>query len=165
MRIYDIDQKIEAIMEAVMQGATEGVDTETGEVFRLSDYLEELQMSREQKIKNLALYCKNTSSDIDELKKEMDNFKKRIEQKKKRLESAMEYLRQVTDGKKVEDTQFVISYRKSTSVEVLDEGLIPAEYFVEQAPKLDKISIRDAIKAGKEVAGAALVEKQNMTIK
>lgn len=52
------------------------------------------------------------------------------------------------------------------AVNVIDEKLIPEEYFkVEIIRKLDKISLRDAIKNGEEIQGAKLMQGKGLRIK
>ena len=45
----------------------------------------------------------------------------------------------------------------SPSVQVLDETLIPAEYWIAQKPKLDKVGLLSKLRLGKEIPGATLV--------
>ena len=70
MNYYELDNQVKEIMALYEQGLTETVDMETGEVFNLSEKLESLEMEKEQKIKNLALYVKNNAMYIDGLKAE-----------------------------------------------------------------------------------------------
>ena len=53
------------------------------------------------------------------------------------------------------------------SVEIFDESIIPAEYIKEKVTtQIDKTAIKNAIKEGKRVAGATLVEnKKSLRIK
>jgi len=165
MRIYEIDEKIEAVMMAFEQGISEAVDTETGEVVRLQEYLDELQMSREAKVKNLALYIKNTDTYIDGLKKEKKRIMDELVRQEKKIDGAKEYLKQVTDGKSVKDPQFTISYRKSKAVEIAEGAVIPEEYLVPQEPKVSKTELKKAIEAGTVIDGVSLVERINMSVK
>lgn len=67
---------------------------------------------------------------------------------------------QRTGVKKVERPEFTISYRKpSKAVNILDETIIPNTFIKEKTTKsVDKAGIAAAIKAGQEIAGAALVD-------
>lgn len=69
------------------------------------------------------------------------------------------------NGEKVTGTDFAISWRKSTAVNVLDEKALPPTFLVPQPPKVDKTGISKALKNGETVSGAELIERQNMTIK
>jgi hypothetical protein len=67
---------------------------------------------------------------------------------------------------KIETPEVKISFRKSEIVDIQHEDLIPAEYIetkVTQSPS--KTKIKEAIKEGLSVPGAALIVKQNIQIK
>ena len=57
-----------------------------------------------------------------------------------------------------------LSFRKSEAVEVVDESLL-AQQFFNYKPSIDKTAIKAAIKAGEEVAGARIVNNQNLQLK
>jgi hypothetical protein len=165
MRIYEIEEEIQKVLDAFEQGIEEAVNEETGEVKSLADYLEELNATKETKINNLGCYCKNTQYLIDGLKAEKKNLDERMKVAQKKLDSAMEYLKTVTEGKKYETPQFTVSYRKSQSVEIKDGADIPPEFLVPQEPKADKKALKKAMKDGAVFEGISLVEKVNMSVK
>lgn len=165
MNIYQIDQEIQKVLDAFEQGIEEAINEETGEVKSLADYLDELQMSREAKIKNLALYIKNTDAYIDGLKKEKKRIMDELAHQEKKIDGAKEYLRLVTEGKAVKDPQFTISYRKSKAVEIAEGAVIPEEYLVPQEPKVSKTELRKAIESGTVIDGVSIVERINMSVK
>mgnify|MGYP000872789831 CR=1 FL=1 len=67
--------------------------------------------------------------------------------------------------KKVETNHFKLSFRKSESVQILDQSKIPADFFVETTTStLSKSALKTALKSG-PVDGAELVSKQNLQIK
>ena len=89
-------------------------------------------------------------------------YKNKIEGLKKYLESGMIF----SGLKKIDLGVFNISIAKNPpSLNILDEKLIPKEYLIEQAPKIDNTSIKNAIKEGKEIAGCELVQKESLRIK
>ena len=59
-----------------------------------------------------------------------------------------------------------ISYRKSTAVEI-DESKLPATWMREipATNVVDKVAITKALKSGEKIAGAVLVERNNIQIK
>ena len=77
------------------------------------------------------------------------------------------------ENQKLETPRVKLSWRKSSAVAIL----IPEADFVRYAqgkrdellnysePTINKNAITDAIKAGEEIIGAALVEHQNLQIK
>ena len=68
-------------------------------------------------------------------------------------------------AKTVKVGTFALSLGKSKSVEVLDATKIPAQYLIEQAPKVDKANISKALKGGIEVPGARLLESEYLRIR
>ena len=165
MNIYQIDKEIQNVLDAFEQGIEEAVNEETGEIKTLADYLDELNATKETKINNLGCYCKNMQYLIDGLKAEKKNLDERVKVAQKKLDGALEYLKTVTDGKKFETPQFVISYRKSKSVEIAEGAVIPKEYLVPQEPKADKKGLKKAIESGAVIKGVQVVEKLNMSLK
>lgn len=67
---------------------------------------------------------------------------------------------------------FTLSYSKSESCNVEDETKIPKEFIritpekiIPESSAPDKVAIKDAIKAGKEVPGASILVKNTLKIK
>ena len=54
---------------------------------------------------------------------------------------------------------------KFKTVKTKDEGNIPEEFFKQSAPILDKQALREAIKNGKKIAGAELIQTERVDIK
>jgi hypothetical protein len=165
MNIYQINSSVENIMAMLDAGYSEGVDEETGEVFDLAEKLEELELTKEEKIRNLALFCKNQAAFIDSLKAEKARIDMMIKAENSKTERAKEYLREVTDGKGVKDAQYVISYRKTESVDIANGAKVPDEYLVYSDPRPDKVALKKAIKAGNTFEGICLREGLSMSVK
>lgn len=159
--LYEINQNILNCI-TTEEGMT--VNTETGEVIDVAA-LEALELERSEKIRNIALWIKNLKSDAVALDAEEKAFKARKDAAKRKAEQLSGYLASVLNGEKVTGTDFAISWRKSTAVNVLDEKNIPPTFLIPQPPKVDKAGISKALKNGESVTGAELVERQNMTIK
>ena len=159
--LYEINQNILNCI-TTEEGMT--VNTETGEVIDL-EALEQLELERSEKIRNIALWIKNLKADVNALDAEEKAFKARKDAAKRKAEQLSKYLADVLNGEKVTGTDFAISWRKSTAVNILDAMALPLPFLVPQPPKVDKTGISKALKAGEVVTGAELVERQNMTIK
>lgn len=163
MRLYDINKEIENTINDMFVN----VDEETGEVRQEDiDKLNELQLQKEEKLENIGCYIKNLDAEAKALKGEEDALKKRRETIEKKSDRLKDYVASVLDGEKFESTKVVFSFRKSDAVDIVDESLIPEEYMrttIKTAP--DKDAIKKAIKAGNEVRGAFLVDKNNMSVK
>lgn len=96
---------------------------------------------------------------------------KRLQELKKKSAKLSDYLKERIAGamiefgfEKIETPTLKLSFRKSEAVEIVDEAQLNQKYF-NYKPTVDKTSIKAALKAGEEVAGAKLVTNQNLQIK
>lgn len=139
-------------------------DQETGEILD-SDRLDQLEMERDTKIENIALYIKNLTADAEALKAEKQSFAERQKAAENKVESLKKYLATYLAGQKFSTPRVAISFRKTSSVNVTDISQLPEEFlkFADLMP--DKTAIKAAIKAGTSVAGAEIVEGKSMSIK
>ena len=157
MTLFEIDKAIEEFEW--------DIDPETGEV--LNPYgLDDLQMAREQKCENIALLIKNKEAEknaVAEQEKVFANRKKTLGNEIDRLKNYLSYSLQ---GEKFSTPKVAVSFRKSESVLVKDEYLIPDEYCdFTVMRKPNKKNIKDALKRGEEINGVELLEKRNISIK
>lgn len=160
MTLWQIDERINKILENDFY-----IDEETGEVF-LPENLDELDVERTEKIENIALYIKNLKSEAEAIKSEVDNLKSRADVKKKKAERLTDYLDKILGGEKLETSKVALSYRKSTSVKIENEEIIPDEFMtIKTEKKPNKTAIAKLLKNGETVVGCELVEKQNLQIK
>ena len=140
-------------------------DSETGEIEDWSAF-EALQLARDEKIENIALYHKNLLAEAVALKAEEKSFAERRKRAENKAESLKNYLATSLNGSKFNTTRVAINWRKSTSVEV-DETKLPANWLREipATHVVDKVEIAKALKAGETIEGATLVTNNNIQIK
>lgn len=160
MTLYEIDQAIQYIVN-------NAIDAETGEILDedMTAKLDELQMAREQKCENIACWIKDLTADakaIREEEKALADRRRIIENKTERLKA---YLRYALNGDKLATPRCSVSYRKSQQVDVMLLDVVPEEFLRFKDPEPDKTKIKDALKAGENVPGCALVETVSMIIK
>lgn len=146
------------------------VDELTGELTN-ADELDALQMARDEKIENIALYIKELEAEQSAIKEEINSLKARQVSKENKAYSLRQYLKEALDGKKFETARCAISYKKSHQVVLTEEF---DEWAKKNAPDLlvstttvkpDKAAIKAAIKDGRKLQGAALVENNNIQVK
>ena len=164
MNIYEIDKEIESVF-------LNAIDPETGEISEEAvARLDALQMERAQKIENVALWHKNAVAEskaiADEIKALQDR-KKSIDNK---IEWQKRYLEHSLNGERFETPKVAVSYRKSEAVEFYDEASFADFYaddetIVSTVRKVNKTAIKKLLKAGENVVGAYIVERQNIQIK
>lgn len=141
------------------------VDEETGEVLNIDD-LDALNLAKETKIENIGLWVKNLEAEKEAVKHEKDNFADREKRLGKKIESLKGYLGYALQGQKFSTPKVAVSFRKSESVLVKDEYLVPDKYCeFTMVRKPNKTNLKKALKDGEEIMGVELVEKQNVNIK
>lgn len=168
MTFYEISEKLYEIEKEL----AECVDEETGEI--LDDKYAELmqnytamEMEEQDKTEGVCLLFKEKQMFIDELKAEKKRIADRISVVEKDAERLKKFIDEfVLKGKKFETSKVRCQYRKTKSVEVADESIVPEEYMVEKvsvAP--DKMKIKKALSDGEIVRGCNLIEGTSLSIK
>lgn len=164
MNLYEIDK---AYLDVIENGFS--FDDETGELLFDESMMDQLEGEFNTKIDNICAYIKNQEalrSGISDEIKSLNDRKKSVDRKIDYLKGLITDSMARRDVKKLETPRNKISFRKSVSVNVLDESQIDGSYFVEKMErKLDKKTLLADLKNGVEVDGAELLEKQNIQIK
>lgn len=163
MTLREIDQAILGLF-----------DPETGDLLDEDGIeFELLQMEREDKIKNTALYFRQLAGETKVLADEIAGLQK----KKKVTENKMRWLKyllnEALQGQKFHHPLVDVSYRKSTYLDITNENAIIA--FCQESGYLDclkqkpiEISTSDItrlIKEGVDVPGAEIAERYNLGVK
>ena len=153
MKLYEINEQIMAC-----------IDNETGEIID-TDKLNELQIAKDEKIENLALWYKDLLAEATALKEEKEAFAEREKAAKNKAESIKNYLSYALNGENFKTTRCALSFRKSEKTVIDDIYSIPEKFLKYAEPKADLTEIKKAIKNGEEINGAHLEEAQNIQIK
>lgn len=154
MKLYEIDAQI---LECC-------IDQETGEIID-AEKLEALQVEREQKIENVALWIKNLTAEATAYKAEKMAFAERQKKAEEKAESLKKWLADALGGTNFKTTKAAVSFRKTQSVQVSDIWSLGEEFVKYADPTPDKNAIKAALKAGQEVNGAELIESISVSIK
>lgn len=153
MTLYEIDQAI-----------TNCLDSETGEIID-AELLDNLQMERNEKIENVACWIKELKAEAEALKAEKLAFAERQKVAENKAESLKNWLAYVLNGEKFKTTRASVTFRATDKVEITDIMQLDESFLRYKEPEADKIAIKEAIKAGQEVAGATLVSSTSVIIK
>jgi len=87
----------------------------------------------------------------------LSRFKDRFERKRELASWAMAS----AEIAKIQTEDFTLSLRQGPPrLEVTDQDKVPAEYLIEQAPKVDRSGPISALKCGDVIPGTVLVEGQ-----
>jgi len=151
--LYEIDEAIENCF-----------DPETGECINEEDF-ESLQIEREKKIEGVLLLYKNLTAEAEMLKTEERNITDRRRAVEKRADGVKGYLAGALEGKPYKSAKVTARFYCRPRVEILEPWRIPKEYMRKRDPEPDKTAISKAIKAGKTVDGAQLVDSVSLSIK
>jgi len=152
-----------ATLYEIKQEILDCIDMETGEIIN-ADKLEQLQMDKHEKLRNIAFVAINASADIAAYKEQEKRFKAKRVAAEKTLAWAKETLARELAGQKLKEAEFTISYRPSEVVEIDDDADLPAE-FIKMKSEWDKAAIKEALKEGAVFEGCRLVQKQNIQIR
>lgn len=153
MKLYEIDEAILAC-----------IDQETGEIID-PEQLDALQIERETKLENVALWIKDLKAEAEALKAEKLAFAERQKAAENKADSLKKWLADALAGEKFKTTRVAVSFRKTKSVQVADIWQLDDSFVKYAEPTADKAAIKKAIEAGQEVAGATLVENVSISVK
>ena len=158
MTIYEIDNEI-----------MNCVDMETGEVID-TEKLNELQLERDAKIENVALWIKELNAEAEAIKQEKLALADRQRVAENKAESLKNWIAYALNGEKFKTAKCSVSFRTTESVEVTEEGLESLmnghdELLTYKAPEPNKKAIKQALKDGLTVAGVQLVQNTSTIIK
>lgn len=137
----------------------------------IADTLESLSGDLEVKSQNVAFMVRSLEADAAACKQWAKDAAERAKAIEARAERLKDYLaaNMIACGiEKISGPGVELSFRKSAAVVIDAEYLIPAEFMRRKPapdPEPDKKAIADAIKEGKEVAGAHVEQRLNLQIK
>lgn len=145
------------------------IDMETGEVIDI-ERLNDLQLERDAKIENVALWIKDLKAEAEAIKNEKLALAERQRVAENKAESLKNWLAYALNGEKFKTAKCSVSFRTTESVEVTEEGLEILmnghdELLTYKAPEPNKKAIKQALKDGLNVAGVQLVQNTSTIIK
>ena len=158
MKLYEIDN---AILDCI--------DLETGEVID-TERLDALQMERDAKIENVALWIKDLKAEAEAIKAEKMALAERQRVAENKAESLKKWLAYALDGQKFSTARCAVSFRNTEKVEISDVGMIRLmkehdELLTYKDPEPNKTAIKQALKDGLTVQGVQLVQNMSTIIK
>lgn len=166
MYIYEIDQCIQNLLD-------NAVDPETGEITAdIAAQLDSLAMDRDRKVENAALAFKNLSAVTAALKAEEKSLAARRKAAENKATRVKTFLSEYMVGRKFETARVKLSWRKASSVSIVDEPAFVAwakknneSLLSFKPPEVNKTATKEAIQAGEAIPGAEIITKDNLQIK
>ena len=162
MNLFQIDEAITNCVK--LENSDAYVDVSTGEIIDV-EALKALEMERDKKIRNIACWIRNLDSDIKALDEQEKIYKARKQAAKNKMESLKSYLASFLQGKKWENKEVKIGWRKSEAVEVTDIKQLSSYYLRFKEPEVNKQLLGKDLKAGIKLNGAELVTKNNISVR
>ena len=161
MTIYEIDARMAGL-----------IDPETGELLDYEAFAS-LQMEREAKIENMALWYKDLTAEAKAIREEEKALAERRKSAENKAERLKGYLDEALAGESYKSAKVAVSYRRSKAVELADESAVIGElessgrgdciYYT--APRVNKVALARLLKDGGAVPGAELVERNNIQVR
>lgn len=162
MRLYDYAKGLEQIYEDLADAES----PEAQDVIFAA--LQKVELGFNEKLYSCCSYLKNLDAELEATA----NAVKTMQAKKKALENRYETFKKyladnAPKGKwKSEDGMHSIGWRESTSVEILDESLVPIQYKREvYKMEVDKPTAKPDLENGATIPGLELVKKNNIQVK
>ena len=160
--VYELGQSFNTLWDLI--------EDETVEDAVLEDAFANLTDDLKDKFENCCKYIKNLDSDIAGLKEEEKRIKAKrqaLENGKERLKSLMLRAQKASGEKKLQCGTFTTSLQMNPERVVMDEQYIeniPEQYLKYKDPEIDKIKLKEDLKAGTAPEGIAHLE-QDMGIR
>lgn len=159
-KLYELTQNYNNLLELV---DNPDVPTEM-----LEESLNSIGDEIDTKAENIAKVIKSIESDVAGLKGE----EKRLADRRKSLEGRIDNLKEYVEGsmravgkEKIRGKVFTLGIqRNAPSVDIIDEDVIPEQYFITKK-ELSKKDILVALKKGEEVPGAAIKQTESLRIR
>lgn len=133
------------------------------------DTLEAIDLAIEDKAENYAKVVRELEGQAELLKNESQRLSKRktmIDNNIKRLKENLQNVMEETGKTKIKGDLFTISIQNNpTSLKVTDETKIPLDFFIPQPSKLDKETLKIALKGGEVIEGAHLSQGRGLRIR
>jgi hypothetical protein len=157
--------EISTFLQDAIDAADSVIDHETGIIpDDWAKFLDDVQGERDKKLLDCGRYEKSLIAEADAIRAEEKNLAARrhiLENKAERFKTYMALA--LKPGEKLSDANTVLTWRKSTRLEIVDEAKVPEQFWkIERS--IIKSELKDALKTG-HADYARLVECQNLQIR
>lgn len=145
------------------------VEDEEMDLAQLEQAMQSVEGDIQEKAENMAKLIKQIDGDVTTIKAEIDRLaakKKALENKKDGIKAYLEEQLGIAGIDKVKTPLFTVAMQNNPpSVNVVDESLIPKQYFIPQDPVLDRKAVMTALKEGQAVPGAEIKQGRSLRIR
>ena len=160
MRLFDLKENYKAILDMIIEQEDEQVLIDT--LASINDALEDKADAYTSIIKNLESDNHVIDEEIKRLKRRKASNDNAIKRMKESLQNAMEE----TGKLKFKTSLNTYNIQKNPpSLKIVDESLIPKDYWISQAPKLNKKEVLTHLKNGGEIAGVEVQQTKSLRVR
>ena len=160
--IFKISSDMQMIINHIMENGGEITPDVENALMIKQDELRTKSISYANVIRAMEYETKTIDAEI----KRLQDLKRVRTNTVDRLKTALSTSMHVCGLELIEDATTKINFRKSTSLEIIDETKVPNEFKTQViTTKVDKNAIKAKIKQGDTIDGVELIEKQNIQIK
>lgn len=135
----------------------------------IKDTLDAIKADMDTKVDNIIGLKRSAEGDVEIIDKEIKRLQTLKKQKLNLADKLKGYLQDMLEVQELTNYRtsknYVFNKRNAPSKSITDEKLIPKEYWLSQAPKLNAKQLTDDLKAGKEVPGAELKVTESLVIR
>ncbi|MCD8914243.1 siphovirus Gp157 family protein [Staphylococcus simulans] len=135
----------------------------------IKDTLDAIKADMDTKVDNIIGLKRSAEGDVEIIDKEIKRLQTLKKQKLNLADKLKGYLQDMLEVQELTNYRtsknYVFKKRNAPSKSITDENLIPKEYWLSQAPKLNAKQLTDDLKAGKEVPGAELKVTESLVIR
>ncbi len=135
----------------------------------IKDTLDAIKADMDTKVDNIIGLKRSAEGDVEIIDKEIKRLQTLKKQKVNLADKLKGYLQDMLEVQELTNYRtsknYVFKKRNAPSKSIIDEKLIPKEYWLSQAPKLNAKQLTDDLKAGKEVPGAELKVTESLVIR
>lgn len=158
--IYNINKQIDELLEQ------EIVNPITGEVTYSPEGLATLKMQLDEQVTHFIVSMKNEEARLEAIAREEARLRELEEKTRKKIENAKTCLTMILGaGNKWSLGVYKVGWRKSSSVAVDDEELVPREFVkTKVVHSVDKLKVKGELEAGIKIPGCHLETKNNIQV-
>ncbi|MGD6772393.1 siphovirus Gp157 family protein [Staphylococcus simulans] len=135
----------------------------------IKDTLDAIKADMDTKVDNIIGLKRSAEGDVEIIDKEIKRLQTLKKQKLNLADKLKGYLQEMLEVQELTNYRtsknYVFKKRNAPSKSITDKKLIPKEYWLSQAPKLNAKQLTDDLKAGKEVPGAELKVTESLVIR
>lgn len=160
--LFAIEQEYKEIAEQLLESEGE-ISPEMETALAIN------QQNLETKSTGYGMVIRQMNYEVDIIDSEIKRLQAQKKQRTNAIERLQDNIQRAMDIygiTEIKTPMMKISFRRSESIEVSDISLLELEFIAEKVTvSPDKVKIKEAIKAGREVAGAVLKENYSLQIK